>query len=335
MRFRTGGRNPSDDGSSSPYDHQQDVIIDQSPDEGATSSIKPTIGEASTFAGVAWYDTVKRWVQLPGGAAARDIECDFGLAGDLVVFGASLRGRKHRLLGKPNEDAFALRHVGEGENTFLIVVLCDGLSSAEHSDWSAPWTASRVADSIGRSLLAAEISSAVLIREAIKQAVSGAKTEILSITARRGIADPTSLATTLTVGVLQSAPIPNKLGMFAYIGDSPAFLWESRRWVRIALEEGISEVQSSATDAFPIVDQCRFIEPALRDRDFLLLTSDGIGNYISRNGENLQLGDRIGRRWENPRDEIELIGDLSFDLRSADDDRTAVAIWVGNQSHDV
>jgi serine/threonine protein phosphatase PrpC len=280
------------------------------------------------FGLVPWFDSDKRWVQMPPDGNARDFHAEFGLFDDLAIFSASLRGRKHRLLGKANEDAFWVRYVASDRANYLVVALCDGLSSAEFSDEISRWTAARVSQRVAVGLLALKEISEKSIVDVISSAVLMAQDDLLKrkITSKTG--DPANLATTLTVAAIPSKDF-DAPAVFAYIGDSPSFLRDEETWVQISLQETEKEVQTSATDAFPIIAKCRFVTPSLRSGDVILMTSDGIGNYIARHGRNLQLGEYLLRRWEKPRDEIELLADLSFDLRSADDDRTAIAVWMG------
>lgn len=291
-------------------------------------SLKPSIGEPSSFGGVAWFDTSKRWVQLPTDAAGRDIQADFGVYHDVAVFAGTIRGRKHKLLGRPNEDAFAVRLVEFASGPFVVVVLCDGLSSASSSHWSSSWAAGNVAERIIAHLAAtADLSDGVL-SDAISTSIVEARDQLIQerVSDTVPIAD---FATTLTVAVLPAKSFEDGPAVVGYIGDSPAFIREPDHWLQIALHTVEADVQSSATDAFPLVVECRFVSPALRRGDVILVTSDGVGNYLSRGNRDLQLGEYIAKRWATPRDEVELLADLGFDLRSADDDRTIVALWMG------
>jgi serine/threonine protein phosphatase PrpC len=290
--------------------------------------MKPSIGEPSSFGGVDWFDAEKRWVQLPGDSSSRDIQADFGVFHSVAVFAATIRGRKHRLLGRPNEDAFAIRHVEVASRAFVVVVLCDGLSSAALSHWSSSWSALEVADRIiGHFSDVTSLSDGVL-SEIIARSILDAKEQLV----KERVTDATPIgdfATTLTVAVVPAHSIEDGPAVVGYIGDSPAFIREPDHWLQIALHTAEADVQSSATEAFPLVDKCRFVSPALRQGDVLLVTSDGVGNYLSRGNRDLQLGEYIAKQWATPRDEVELLADLSFDLRSADDDRTVVALWLG------
>jgi serine/threonine protein phosphatase PrpC len=294
---------------------------------------RPQLGPPSTFSGVNWFDKSKRWCLIPHSKIARDIQSDYGVVDDVTIIAGSLRGRKHRVVGDPNEDAYAISIAETADATFLIAVICDGLSSASQSAWSAPATAGLVAQHARTNILAHSVLDQKAIQSEMTKAVKSslksldemAKTELdMSV-----IGNEAHFATTLTYIVIPTKYSLGSTVYCGYIGDSTAFLFQKPTWTPMLLNTEEKEIQSSVTEAFPISTTPTPIDFQIEIGDRFLLTSDGVGNYIGRDGQNLLLGDYIADKWATPVDELDFLKDLSFDIRSADDDRTIIALWVG------
>lgn len=321
-----------------PFDYALDAEAAEKQAEELTQSVegapsRPQLGPPSTFSGVNWFDKSKRWCLIPHSKIARDIQSDYGVVDDVTIIAGSLRGRKHRVVGDPNEDAYAISIAETADATFLIAVVCDGLSSASQSAWSAPATADLVAQHARINLLAQTVVNQQSIQLAMLEAVRSslksldemAKTELsMSV-----LGNEAHFATTLTYIVVPTKYSADSQVHCGYIGDSTAFLWQKPTWWPMLLNTKEREIQSSVTEAFPISTTPTPIDFQIEIGDRFLLTSDGVGNYIARDGQNLLLGDYIADKWATPVDELDFLKDLSFDIRSADDDRTIIALWVG------
>jgi hypothetical protein len=68
-------------------------------------------------------------------------------------------------------------------------------------------------------------------------------------------------------------------------------------------------------------------EIEMQEDDVLVAMSDGVGNFIRVGGNQTILGNYLADQWSRPVNTATFINDVSFDLKSADDDRTVVAIW--------
>jgi hypothetical protein len=68
--------------------------------------------------------------------------------------------------------------------------------------------------------------------------------------------------------------------------------------------------------------------------DAIVITSDGVGNFLMQGGNKLALGDFLQTQWRRPLGVLSFLSHLSFDLRSADDDRTAVVVWSATEQTD-
>ena len=71
----------------------------------------------------------------------------------------------------------------------------------------------------------------------------------------------------------------------------------------------------------------RFTTVVIDEQDVIIATSDGVGNFLNVRGGQTLLGSYLAEQWIRPVNLPTFINDVGFDLRSADDDRTVVAIW--------
>ena len=113
-----------------------------------------------------------------------------------------------------------------------------------------------------------------------------------------------------------------------FIGDSPAFLLDNEEWHRVDENKDGSGVWSSATEGAINSEKMMVQEVSLRPGSALLLSSDGVGNYMRFEEKPTALGHDLATRWAQPVGMLEFIRDVSFETQSADDDRTAAVIWV-------
>jgi serine/threonine protein phosphatase PrpC len=307
------------------------------------------IGEASSFGKNDWWSP-EDWHKISPSGFAADISCDAGTTGELAIAAISLRGHKHRLDGLPNEDGFAVRvsrsHSGE---EYAVLVLCDGLSSAKHSSYAARRVSSLVAD-----MLCTAIADPSFIFEKLGQALNACLVETIAPELIRWPApsksyslpafgspavacedvSPSDLLVTLTAAV-----VPTRNGekgasevFLATIGDSPAFiLLKNGDWIRPSYGEMDDSVLTTATAAFPKTTEAAVTQIMLYEGDTLCLMSDGVGNFVQKASGTLRLGSYLSKVWRFPRDLTTLVRDVSFDLRSADDDRTVILCWTDRE----
>lgn len=302
------------------------------------------IGEETTFNKAAWWSE-KNWTRLNDAGYPGDITSQIGTAGSVALLGASLRGRKHRLAGQPNQDSFAtLTMEYDDEVTHLIAAVCDGMGSAQHSAHGAR---------------AAALVAPRLIASCLKTWAEG---DIFQL--RNGLeADPTSLLKDLTEAVVAvvNPPLPQWLqdtkltppantevsemqttltcavldlrqgedisGLLITVGDSPAFKLEDEGPTPLETPKDHTGLWTSSTDGLLGATSWSITEVEVGRTSPLLLCSDGLGNFLSHGTGATTLGRYIANQWRTPIPQIDFVRDLAFDLASADDDRTAVVIW--------
>jgi len=91
--------------------------------------------------------------------------------------------------------------------------------------------------------------------------------------------------------------------------------------------DSADELVNPATAAFPGSIAVAIDEITLIEGDVLAAMSDGVGNFINVRGSQTTLGSYLAQQWSTPVNMATFVNDVSFDMKSADDDRTVVAIW--------
>lgn len=280
------------------------------------------IGTPSTFGAAAWWRS--GWWPLTATGDARDVLSDVGTIGDLAVAAVTSRGHKHRLDGTPCQDAFHLRSADSPSGSFAVVAVCDGVGSAPQSHLGSQRLSRTITLQLAERLERGDDDPDRLLADALASSVA----QIADWAASRGVR-MRDLETTLTVALVPAATNATSEAIIAWIGDSPAFLGRATKWLPLTRTGATEAVASSATrgtlTADPEVLEVRRVP--LQPGERLLLCSDGIGAFIGDEAANLALGEHLGRTLASPCDLTELVRQTTFDLRSADDDRTLAVIW--------
>jgi serine/threonine protein phosphatase PrpC len=262
-----------------------------------------------------------------------------GTYGDIAVAAAALRGHKHRVLGIPGQDSFYIA-AGDVKNgsLFVVVAVGDGVGSAPHSAHGSRRTTQLFATRLARRLDGQRISAAV-----ISELAAAELSRVVEDVAKWGEDDfgapslsmtevtPNELETTLTFAVLPAVPEADgtRRAVVGFVGDSPAFVLRSSNWTKLRPTHDDDDVMSPGTQAVFSNPVPTVVEHVLVDGDAILLTTDGVGNYVTLGESTLALGHRLARQWVRPLDMLSFLRDVDFDLPGADDDRTAVMCWVG------
>ena len=307
------------------------------------------IGEsATTFGSEPWW-TEKNWNRLPSSGGTNGFRIHNGVIGNLAVCGGSMRGRRHQLAGQPNDDSFDIVTVSDAANepAWLVVAVCDGVGSAAYSNTGASSTASHAAALIAHSLRA----NPNMTPKAYAQAFSTQCSQFLSLLTgavnrhlqsfndrwmqELEFTPPTEtsldeLQTTLTVLVLRAIPdeAGRHEGAIISVGDSPTLrLCES---AITPLEPVIEDaaIWSTATNGALGADTAVVQLVDIASGCALMVATDGVANFLTHHEEPTALGTHMMNSWRTPIDTATFVRDLSFDLASADDDRTAVMVWV-------
>lgn len=309
-------------------------LRDATPDalDAAAARVEPLVLEPSAFSAAPWW-TSGYW-QLADGRRTRDLACDAGVFGSLAATAVSLRGNKHRLQAAPNDDAMAIRPATAPDGTrWLITCVCDGVGSATRSSIGS----AHVADGLVEDL-ATLIRSGTWTRTEERTSAISRAIDVVIGGARSIAADLKvpieELETTLTFAVVaaDAAEDDSRTAQVGWVGDSPALILSDGRWHAVDPTAGDAgdAVAVTSTRTNGLLTSGRLdgiLDVEIGPDQVLLLCTDGIGGFIGAGDEPLLLGSTLATHLAQPTDVLRVINLFSFELRSADDDRTAVVVW--------
>ena len=290
----------------------------------------------STINGKPWF--APKWFKIPVVGPARDVELEYGGINSMRLMAASVRGTRHEFYGEPNQDAFA---IGKTE-TFLIVVVCDGVGSAEHSAYGSKYISYSVARSLSKSLKSVSPGDMPALRshitDAVQRASDGVQTwnegalfapDLLPEDVNRG-----DLSATLVVGVVEIEPSKDegRTVVVANVGDSPCYTFVDGTWTLRTAATKDGDVLEHATSALPtelgVPVNLEWHDFVMKPREQLLLMTDGIGTSLASG--RTPLGKWLGERLAAPslaQDFLSTVDAITFDRQGEDDDRTLVVLY--------
>ena len=326
---------------------QADSVSSQSPppalptdDASLIPIVSPVYGPKTTFGSVPWWSE-KNWWKIAEAGEGNDIRAHVGTVGDLAIAVTSVRGHKHRLGGAVNQDSYATQTVTlEDGRSFIIVVVCDGMGSAQFSSYGARIFSQNMAQVLARAITSApdgyqsllDENQSVALHHVSKTVFEYREDEFDAPGIARDQITVRDIQCTMTFAIVpafaQDASDSTRHATMGFIGDSPAFLLENEEWQRVDENKDGSGIWSSATEGAINSEKMLLQEVALQPGSALLLSSDGVGNYITFEEKPTALGHDLATRWAQPVGLLEFIRDVSFETQSADDDRTAAVIWV-------
>ena len=321
------------------------------PGPSATAAIEPLIiGNESTFHKAPWWSQ-NNWTKLTNAGQPSDVTSQIGTAGPIALISTSIRGRKHRLTGQPNQDSCATVTIrgDDDQDTFVIAAVCDGMGSAQHSEHGARAGALITTALLENCLLTWADNDLRRLKEgliggqtALLQDLTDVITSFLNRPMPNWLQDAAlqppagaileDLQTTLTCAIVDLRPDAETLpGLLITVGDSPAFILGVDGPTPIDPEKDADGLWSSATDGLLGATKWTVTDIVLTQAQPLLICSDGLGNFLSHPSGPTTLGEYITTKWSQPIHQLDFIRDLSFDMTSADDDRTALVIWNRDQ----
>lgn len=308
--------------------------------------VSPVIGSnPSIFFRTPWSKTEKPLHGLSMNGYAGDVHCDAGTFGKVASIGATMRGLKHqvpdRLSGAAgqNEDWFSTFCAVSANGTkYVVSVVCDGLSSAPYSWYGARRTSTLLGRDVAAGIaLLTDVNSRTLqniVDASLAEQASTLMTWNASEYGAPQVApsevDPVALGCTVTLTVVCADPDADGSHSLVAgnVGDSPVFNLSNGAWRKVSppdIDSG--DILDTKTHAFPRHTECVLVDDVMAQGECVLMTSDGVGNFILRNGMTLALGGYLSTRWNTPIGILTFLNQLNFDLTTADDDRTAVAFW--------
>lgn len=330
--------------ASSTPDMQQKSESEAKPQENSNERAivqPPQIGEPSSFARYNWWDKDREWCQVSPFGMSSDVVCDIGTFGTVAIAAASLRGHKHKVSGEPCQDAFSLRTTqSQSGQKYVIAVLCDGMSSAKHSEYGARRTSQLLAWSLAAMVEDQEAITEQRVKSVLPEIFEYCKQNLMPQKRNQfgasGISPKeiveSDFFTTVTFMIIPANSGEEEIleAIVGSIGDSAVFVLNNSTtlWEEIAAADSSSEILNPATSAFPATFDARVSTIFVNKSDLVIATSDGVGNFINVRGSQTSLGTYLAKQWGKPVNLPTFINDVGFDLKSADDDRTVIAIWL-------
>lgn len=250
------------------------------------------------------------------------------------VRAASVRGLSHRHFSEPRQDAYAIRSSSDGDR--LVLVVCDGVGSAELSHEASRCAADRLADTV----LAAESAD----EDFWSETFFVASDEIVDLSRRlsnKPIETPADarrvMATTAHVVVLDGLSRPGPwTGVSASVGDSTAWhatalegiAFDSFRQINASRQRDDQQLASTSTSSLPIVDtrSINIEQVELSAGQLLLVCSDGVSDAFVGGAGQVPL--TLGEWWAEPPTAINFAAHVGYGRRTHTDDRTCIALWA-------
>lgn len=243
-----------------------------------------------------------------------DTVLEAGRAGSLEVRAASVRGAAHRFDGEVRQDAVGVAAL----DRYLLAAVADGVGSAADSHLGA-----RLAVRHALGYLAWALPGTDLDQVDLGCALNAADRAV-----RTAGPSPRHRSTTLTVAVVDVTAGPRGHAFrAARVGDSPAFRLAEGGFA--ALFDGHRDhravVRDQRTDSLPVpAGPVERAEGELVEGQALVLATDGVGVPVAET----EAGEYLARAWADPPGPLAFLHQLQFNLRSFDDDRTAVVVWA-------
>jgi hypothetical protein len=225
---------------------------------------------------------------------------------------------------------------------FLVVAVCDGMGSAPHSSFGARLAAHAIVSRLGMVLERYPDDYEIQLRDLDRQKeFLDTITRIVSRYRRNEFDAPRHSTSRVDIGEMQCTMTfaitpaqPQSDGdqfhvIFGFVGDSPAFHFRDGDWLPIEPAKDNEGLFSSAANGLLGATEMLVAAVDVSVGENLLITSDGVGNFIKFDGKSTALGEALAQRWAKPVGMLDFVRDVAFETVSADDDRTAVVIWFG------
>ncbi|HEY0451300.1 protein phosphatase 2C domain-containing protein [Actinophytocola sp.] len=258
------------------------------------------LGPPSLAAGSPW--------RLDPIADVPDTVVEAGRVGSLEVRAASMRGTSHRFDGVVRQDAVAVTSLDE---RFVLAAVADGVGSAADAHRGAQLAVRHALGYLAWALPGAAAVDLVGALQAADRAV------------REAGPAPADRSTTLTVAVVELGSSGHRYEA-ARVGDSPAFVLADGAFLPL-FDTRVGVIVEPGTDSLPSPrGPAERAGGVLRAGQALVLASDGVGVPV----QETEAGAYLAEAWSEPPGPVAYLHQLQFDLRTFDDDRTAVVVWA-------
>lgn len=229
--------------------------------------------------------------------------------GKFEVRASSSVGTDHALLSEERQDDFVVARAGG--NKYLIVVVANGVRTAEHAHLGSFWAARLLARNIELHLRDGV--------PGIEKMLDRTRTD-LRVVFDEHFGDDTKLRTIATRLVGLIAPVDGGPAAGFRVGDGELLMEGPLGWSSVFGEPPPPE----ANMVFPRVSAAEVVSIDCA-QGTLLLAGDGVHKPLA---SDEKLAGAISAGLRQPASEAGFAELLDFDIESARDDRTAVAVWL-------
>jgi protein phosphatase 2C-like protein len=257
------------------------------------------LGPPSLATGAPW--------RLDQVADVPDTVLEAGRLGDLEVRAASTRGVTHRCRGEVRQDALGVTELG---GRYVLAAVADGVGAANQAHRGAQLAVRHALGYLAWALPGTELDAVDMV-----SALRAADRAV-----REAGPTPRRRSTTLTVAVVELGLAGRGHRYRAVrVGDSPALLLADGAFV------ALFGTREPAVDCLPSPrGPADGVRGVLRPGEALVLASAGLGSLV----RDTPVGAHLARAWAQPPGPVTYLHQLQFDLRTFDDDRTAVVVWA-------
>jgi serine/threonine protein phosphatase PrpC len=265
--------------------------------------------------------------QVPG-AVVPDTVLDGADFEGLAIRGASLRGDRHRYEATVRQDSMGMWRIGTQETAAVLVCVTDGVSSEPLSHRGAAEACRLLRDAVALDvpdLLKAQAKRRLIpVWENIAQDISDRLTAVAGYLA----VAPRALSTTLAAALVELNPEDpaQRRYVILSVGDATAFLLGDGEFSPLLADPHDAAITSTATYALPTsIGEVGVAAGVMGPGDVLMVCTDGMSNPMRNEDVRAQLAEW----WGTGRvpSMAEFGWQLSYRVKSYDDDRTAVCVW--------
>jgi hypothetical protein len=257
------------------------------------------LGPPSRVAGTPW--------RLDAVADVPDTVIEAGRVGELEIRAASTRGAAHRNRGEVRQDGVGVTDVG---GRYVLAAVADGVDGASHAHRGAQLAVRHALNFLAWALPGTDLDMVDMVG-ALRKADDAVK---------NAGPEPERRATTLTVAVVELGWAGQGHRYRAVrVGDSPAMVLTGGAFLPLFAKR--AQVDDRLPSPRGPADGVRGV---LRAGEALVLATGWLGMPV----RETPVGTYLAQAWAEPPGPVTYLHHLQFDLRSFDDDRTAVVVWA-------
>jgi carbon monoxide dehydrogenase subunit G/serine/threonine protein phosphatase PrpC len=246
--------------------------------------------------------------------------------GGLAIRAASLRGDAHRYQAVTRQDAMDLCSLHDGETDVILGCVADGVAVEPLSQLGAAQACRLARDETRQRLSALLSAQSTPDLLAVCQDLADSVAARLARQAGFLKTDPKSLSTTLTAVLVEAPAGPSGRRFVGFaVGDGAAFTLRDGAFHECVGYKGEAASPETVATLPTQVGRVSIFQGRILPGTTLLICTDGLSNPM----RNSDVRERLAAWWGEGRvpSPLEFGWQLSFRVKSYDDDRTAICFW--------